>query len=418
MPLAKVYVRQLYYLKLLALEGFSIMKIAYFDCFAGAAGDMIVASMLDAGLDFDFLKSQIETLGLNDLTLKINQTKRAGLRALQFVPIIKEQHHHRHLEDIKQIISKSKIAQKPKQMAISIFERLAQAEAEVHGQEPNEIHFHEVGAIDSIVDIVSASIGFDALKIEKVFCSPISVGGGWIDAAHGRLPVPAPATAQMLKGVPTIGGPIEKELLTPTGAAILTTVAEHFGPLPEMKIESVGYGAGTLDCDQFPNVVRLILGQAPAESSATADSVCVLETNIDDVAGEIVAPVMNKLFEQGALDVFLTPITMKQNRPASKLSVICDIANSDKLEQLIFKAGLTFGIRKQVLQRSKLAREFVSVSTKFGDINIKVGKLAGEIVNAKPEFSDCLRAAENHKVSVKQVIDAAMLAYAKLQNMA
>jgi uncharacterized protein (TIGR00299 family) protein len=392
------------------------MKIAYFDCFAGAAGDMIVASMLDAGLDFDFLKSQIETLDLKNLTLKINETKRAHLRAIQFVVSSKEQQHHRHLEDIKEIITKSKIAQKAKQTAISIFERLARAEAEVHGIEPDEIHFHEVGAIDSIVDIVSASIGFDALKIEKVYCSTISVGSGWIEAAHGRLPVPAPATAKLLKGVPTVGGPIEKELLTPTGAAILTTVAEHFGPLPEMKIDSVGCGAGTLDSDRFPNIVRLFLGQTAGDSSATADSVCVLETNIDDVSGEIVASVMNKLLEQGALDVFLTPIIMKQNRPASKLSVICEIRDCDMLQNLIFKAGLTFGIRMQLLRRTKLARVFVKVATKFGDINIKVGKLKGQIVAAKPEFADCLRASQIHNVSVKQVIDEAAIAYAGIQN--
>jgi len=389
------------------------MKIAYFDCFAGAAGDMIAASMLDAGLDFEFLKTQISTLGLDGLKLEIEETHRAGLRALHFNPVIAEQHHHRRLNDIIEIINRSSIGEKPKNTAISIFRRLADAEAAVHGKSPQDIHFHEVGAIDSIVDIVSASVGFDALKIDKVCCSTLSVGGGFVEAAHGRLPVPAPATAELLKNVPTAGGPIEKELLTPTGAAILTAVVERFGSLPEMKIESVGYGAGTLDSPQFPNVLRLFIGQTADLSSANADSICVLETNVDDVAGEIIAAVMDSILEQGALDVYLAPITMKHNRPASKLSVICEIADFSKFENIIFRAGLTFGIRRQTMLRTKLEREFVKVDTQFGQISIKIGKLQGLIVNAKPEFSDCLAASQKHKVSVKQVIEAAMRAYNK-----
>jgi uncharacterized protein (TIGR00299 family) protein len=389
------------------------MKIAYFDCFSGAAGDMLTAAMLDTGLNFDFLKSQIETLDLpqNNLQLSISQVKRAGLRALHFVPIIVEEHHHRHLEDIKKIINSSKIADKSKQTAIAIFERLAQAEAAVHGKDPNDIHFHEVGAIDSIVDIVSAAIGLDTLGIEKVYCSPLAVGGGTVKSAHGILPVPAPATAQLLKGVPIIGGPINKELLTPTGAAILTTLAESYGPLPQMKIEATGIGAGTLNSDQMPNVVRLFIGQAADLSQASADSVCLLETNIDDINPEIIASATDKLFAEGALDVWTTPVIMKHSRPAITLSVICDPNDIGKIEKTTFEAGLTFGIRRQILQRSKLAREFVTVSTKFGEIKIKKGIWAGKIVNAKPEFTDCAAAAQKHNVSVKEVIEAAMLAY-------
>jgi hypothetical protein len=391
------------------------MRIAYFDCFSGAAGDMIVGAMLDAGLDFEFLKSQIATLGFSqkDLEIRVSRTKRAGLQATHFIPVIAEQHHHRHLSDIAKIINNSSIGEKPKQTAIKIFERLAEAEATVHGEEPKDIHFHEVGAIDSIVDIVSAAIGLDALGIEKVYCSTLAVGGGCVKMAHGTLPVPAPATAELLKGVPTVGGPVEKELLTPTGAAILTTVAESFGTLPEMKIETIGYGAGTMDCVQFPNVVRLILGEVSDKSAATADSVCLLETNIDDVSGEVVASAMDKLFGAGALDVFTTAITMKQNRPATKLSVICEIKDTGRIEQIIFESGLTFGIRKQILQRSKLAREFVTVATQFGDISIKVGKFDGRVVNAKPEFADCARAAEKHSIPVQRVRDAAIRAYSE-----
>jgi pyridinium-3,5-bisthiocarboxylic acid mononucleotide nickel chelatase len=384
------------------------MKIAYFDCFSGAAGDMIAGAMLDAGLDFEFLKSQIATLGIKNLAVTVSETKRAGLRALHFVPLIKEEHHHRHLSDIIKIINDSKIGEKPKQTAVAIFNRLAEAEAAVHGKEPNDIHFHEVGAIDSIVDIVSAAVGFDTLGIEKVYCSVLAVGGGQIKAAHGIMPVPAPATAELLKGVPTVGGPIDKELLTPTGAAILTTVAESFGQIPPMKIETTGYGAGTLDSEHVPNVVRLILGQSTDDSSATTDSVCLLETNIDDITGEIISHTMNELLAAGALDVFTTPIIMKQSRPAVKLTVICQTADIARLEEMIFEAGITFGIRRQIVERSKLAREFLTVKTRFGNIKIKVGKKTGRIVTSKPEFADCAKAAQEHKVSVKEVMQTAI----------
>jgi len=387
------------------------MRVAYFNCFSGAAGDMITAAMLDAGLDFELLKGRIATLGLDDLDLKVNETKRGGLRAVQFVPVIAEQHHHRNLSDITKIIQASKIGEKPKQTAIAIFERLAKAEAAVHGKEPGDVHFHEVGALDSIVDIISAAIGLDALGIEKVYCSTLAVGGGCVKTAHGIFPVPAPATAELLKGVPMVGGPIDKELLTPTGAAILTTVVERFGPLPQMKIEAIGYGAGTLDCEQLPNVVRLIIGEQTDESAATADSVCLLETNIDDASPEVIACAMDKLLASGALDVWTTPIVMKQARSAVKLTLICRIADVERLEETLFGLGITFGVRKQTVQRSKLAREFVTVATPFGDIRIKVGKWGDKVVNAKPEFADCARAAQQHNASVKEVLETAMRAY-------
>jgi len=389
------------------------MKIAYFDCFAGAGGDMIVAAMLDAGLDVEFLKAQLATLGLKNLDIKLTETRRCGLRALNFVPIVPQQRQQRNLQQITKIISQSKISERAKKTTITIFERIAQAEAAVHGKDPNDIHFHEVGALDSIVDIVSASIGLEALGVDKVYCSALSVGGGTIKCAHGPMPVPAPATAELLKGIPVIGGPGQYELLTPTAAAILTTVVDQFCPLPSMKIEAVGYGAGSLESEEFPNVLRLILGQTVAEDLANTDSVCLLETNIDDVSGELTGSIADKLLKDGALDVFSTPIYMKQSRPAVQISVICKVEDAQQLEQILFEQGLTFGIRKQILQRSKLAREFVTVQTEFGEIRIKTGTLGGEIVNAKPEFSDCRLAAEKHNVSVKAVLDAAIAAYKK-----
>ncbi len=387
------------------------MKIAYFDCFAGAGGDMIAAAMLDAGLDFEFLKKELSTLGIKNLDIKLTQTKRAGLRALSFVPVLAEDKHHRNIKEITEIIGKSKIHDKAKETAIAIFNKLGLAEAAVHNKDLQEIHFHEVGALDSIVDIVSASIGLTALGVEKVYCSTLSVGGGTIKCAHGIFPVPAPATAELLKGIPIVGGPIEAELLTPTAAAILTTIVDQFGPLPEMKIEKIGCGAGTLESEKFPNVLRLILGQAVSETAANADSVYLLEANSDDVTGELVGFAAEKLFEAGALDVFTTPIYMKHSRPAVKISVICKIEDSVQMEQVLFKEGLTFGIRKQILQRSKLERDFVTVQTEFGEIKIKTGLLNGKVVTAKPEFSDCAAAAKKHNVAVKTIIQAAISAY-------
>jgi uncharacterized protein (TIGR00299 family) protein len=391
------------------------MKIAYFDCFAGAAGDMIVAAMLDAGLDAEFLKAQLATLGLKNLDINITETKRAGLRALSFSPVVQKEHRHRNLKDITKIITQSKISEQAKKTAITIFEKIAKAEGAVHGKDPNDIHFHEVGAIDSIVDIVSASIGFDALGIDKTYCSSLSVGGGIIECAHQLLPVPAPATIELLKGVPIVGGPGQFELLTPTAAAILTTVVDRFCPLPEMLIEKIGYGAGSLESEKFPNVLRLLLGQITGDAGANADSICLLETNIDDASGELVGSVMEKLFGRGALDVFTTPIYMKHGRPAEQISVICKVEDIQQLEKILFEEGLTFGVRRQILQRSKLGRQFVTVQTEFGEIKIKVGTLGNKIVNAKPEFSDCSAAAKKHKVPVKAVLDAAMAAYKKRQ---
>ncbi len=387
------------------------MKIAYFDCFAGAAGDMIVAAMLDAGLDAEFLKAQLATLGLKNLDIKITETSRAGLRALSFLPVVPKEHKHRNLGQIAEIIRQSKISEQAKKTAIAVFEKIAQAEGAVHGKDPNDVHFHEVGALDSIVDIVSAAIGLEALGVGNVYCSVLSVGGGTVKCADRLIPVPAPATTELLKGVPIAGGPAQLELLTPTAAAILTTVVDRFCPLPAMKIEAIGYGAGSLESEKFPNVLRLILGQITDEAEANADSVCLLETNIDDVSGELVGSVTEKLFGQGALDVFTTPIYMKQGRPAEQISVICKIEDIQQLEQVLFKEGLTFGVRRQILQRSKLARELVTVQTEFGEIRIKTGILDGKVVNAKPEFSGCISAAKKHNVAVKAVLDAAMTAY-------
>lgn len=390
------------------------MKIAYFDCFAGAAGDMIVAAMLDAGLDEAFLRDRIASLAIHGLEIRIGRVNRAGISAVHFATAVSGHQHHRGLGDIVEIINRSAICDSAKQRAIAIFERLAVAEGRIHGKDPQEIHFHEVGAVDSIVDIVAVSVGLDALGIERIVASPLSVGGGTIQCAHGIMPVPAPATAELLKQAqaPVVGGPVDTELLTPTAAAILAHTVSQFGPLPAMRIESIGHGAGTKEFKHLPNVLRLVIGSAD-DQGTEVDAVCLLECNIDDADGETAGHAMETLMEQGALDVFTTPICMKHGRPAVKLSVLVEPGMTSRIEQVIFAQGLTLGLRKQILQRSILARQWVSVETDYGPIRIKIGNLSGKRVFAKPEFADCSNAAAAHGIPLKQVHDAAMAAYAR-----
>jgi uncharacterized protein (TIGR00299 family) protein len=390
------------------------MKIAYFDCFAGASGDMIVAAMLDVGLDAQFLNGELATLGIKDLDVKIAETKRAGLRAIKFVPAVPKQDKHRNLQQIIDIISQSAISDKAKGTASKIFKKLAQAEASVHGKKPEDVHFHEVGAVDSIVDIVSAAVGLEALGIEKVHCSALTVGGGTVRCEHGLLPVPAPATAKLLKGVPVMGGMGEREQVTPTGAAILTAIACAFGPLPAMRIEAVGYGAGSANPEGFANVLRLIVGESADKDASNADSVWMLETNVDDASGELIGSVTDAVLGEGALDAYVTPIFMKENRPGVQISVMCEAQDAPRIEQILFAQGVTLGIRRQVIERRKLAREFVTVATEYGQIRIKRGLLGDRVVSVKPEFGDCKSAAKEHKVAVKRVCEAAMAAYDKM----
>ncbi|MBN1816997.1 MAG: nickel pincer cofactor biosynthesis protein LarC [Sedimentisphaerales bacterium] len=392
------------------------MKIAYFDCFAGAGGDMIVASMIDAGLDPQFLLDQLALLELPNVEISIEKTKRGGICATRFCPKQTHEHHHRHLCDIEKMIGNSQISDKAKQTAIAVFRRLGAAEAAIHQTDIEQVHFHEVGAVDSIIDIVSACIGMEALGIEQVQCSTISLGGGTIQCDHGILPVPAPATALLLQQAhaPVRGGPINKELCTPTAAAILTEFCRCFSPLPPLSIEGIGYGAGTLDSDQFPNVLRLILGTTLQDTGqGQTDTVALLECNIDDGTGELIGDVMTRLFALGVLDVFTTPIGMKHDRPAVMLSVLCDPGSIDTAEQCLFESGLTLGLRRQLLQRSKLARKTTSVGTPYGPIHVKQGFFQGRCVSVKPEYADCAAAAQKHNVPLKTVQQETLASYLK-----
>jgi pyridinium-3,5-bisthiocarboxylic acid mononucleotide nickel chelatase len=398
------------------------MKIAWFDCFSGAAGDMIVGACLDAGASWESFRREISKLNLDDeATLAAEKVTKKGIAATAFTVRLKNHadhghhhSHHRHLPDILDIINGSSLNQKVKKNAVAIFEKLARAEASVHGCPIEQVHFHEVGAVDAIIDIVGACTALELLEVEKVCCSALTVGGGTVRIEHGLLPVPAPATAELMKGLPASSGGIEMELLTPTGAAILTTLSDNFGPMPPMRLENVGYGAGQKDCPDRPNVLRMLLGESDDSSDTggiLSDEVLVLETNLDDCTGEIIGYTFGKLLAAGALDVFCTPIQMKKNRPASLVSVICRPDQRSMFEKILFEETMTFGIRRRLCQRSILTRKFATVETAYGPIRIKTTDPASHSAAGSVEYEDCQRAAAAHHVPLKTVIDAAMFAW-------
>ena len=390
------------------------MKIAYFDCFCGAAGDMIVGACLDGGAKEDKLRQDLQRLGLENVEIKIEKICKNGIAATRFQPIVKDKSktEHRTLSMIIDIIDRAGFSELVSRQAVDIFQRLAQAEAKVHDTTEDKIHFHEVGADDAIMDIVGSCAVLEQLEVEKIYCSPLVVGSGMTTCEHGTLPVPAPATAELIKGIETLPTDVRMELLTPTGAAILTSLAESFGPMPPLRITNIGYGAGQREIPGRSNVLRLLVGQSSRSGSeAEVDQVCVLETNIDDASAELIGHVTEKLLAAGALEVFCTAVTMKKNRPGSQITVLCSADEIQKIERLLFQESTTFGIRRHFCQRSILPRENQTVTTPFGDIRIKLGYLNGQVTTRSVEFGDCQKAAEKHKVSVKEVIAATWAAY-------
>lgn len=385
------------------------MNIAYFDCFAGAAGDMIVGAVLDAGASEDHLRGELAKLNLPQVELHIEKMVKKGISATSFVPRqAGHEHHHRNLPIITDIISNASLSDRVKGQAIAIFGRLAGAEAKVHGIGEDEVHFHEVGAADAIMDIVGACVGLESLEVDEVRCSALVVGSGTVKCAHGMLPVPAPATVELIKELPLRPCEVEGELLTPTGAAILTTVAAGFGSMPAMQIDRVGYGAGQRDHAAMANVLRVLVGCRADQPGS--DEVTVLEANLDDTTGELVGHFTEKLLQAGALDVFCVGIMMKKNRPGTLVSVICKPSDVRGLERILFSESTTLGIRRTNCQRSILPREHRTVDTAYGPIRMKIASLDGEAITCSPEFEDCRRAAEEHKVPLKRVIQAAMTA--------
>lgn len=394
------------------------MRIAYFDCFCGAAGDMILAAMVDAGLPVDVLDGLVARLGLPEVKLVATRVRRGGLAAthvnVEVGPAARTS--HRHLPEILEIIAHADLPCEVFKSATRVFRRLAEAEAAVHGTPVEAVHFHEVGAADSIIDIVGACAGLHALGIERVTCSPIPTGSGVVRCEHGLLPVPPPATAALLRGVPIAESDIAAELCTPTGAAILTTFAATFGPPPAMTIEAVGYGAGTREFAQRANVLRLIVGDAQeARDAAELDVVVVLETQIDDMTGQQIAHALDHALAAGALDAYTTPIGMKKGRPGQLLTVLCRTVDADAIEAVLFAETSTFGVRRRTCERRTLAREHVAVETPFGPVRVKIGRRGGRVLQAAPEYEDCAAAARAHRVALRAVQDAARAAWDRMQ---
>lgn len=391
------------------------MRIAYFDCFSGASGDMVLAACIHAGLDVDDLKAELGKLKVDGYAICAEPIRKQGFAAHSFQVEIDANtpRPHRHLADIRKIIEGSKLSAGVSERALAIFTRLTEAEAQAHGTSIEKVHFHEVGAVDAIVDIVGACIALEKLGIEKVYCSPIPTGSGTVKCDHGIMPVPTPATAALLTGVPIARCEEVGELTTPTGAAILTTIAEDFGPMPAMRITDIGIGAGNREGKTRANILRVLIGEAIDSSSATeeADQIMVLEANLDDVSGEVIGYVSDRLFEAGALDVYVTPIYMKKNRPASMLTVLAPPDLSDSLAEILLVETTTFGIRSHLAARQKLARTIEQVETDFGPVRVKVGRRAGEVVTVSPEFEDCREAAKRTGRPLKELMDAALRAW-------
>jgi len=383
------------------------MRTLYFDCFAGASGDMILGAMVAAGVDPAVLRQQLSRLNVDGFNISFETVDRSGLSATYARVETAEEHKHRHLSDIKKIIESSGVSEAAKKLSVRIFTRLAEAEARVHNEPVDHVHFHEVGALDAIVDIVGAAICFDLLKIDRFLCSPLHVGSGTIQMAHGRFPVPPPAVAELLKGVPFYSTDIQGELLTPTGAAIITTVCKEFGPIPHMTTEVTGYGAGTRQYENFPNVLRVLLGEVEGASDAR---LLMIETNIDDLSPQIIGHVMDRAFELGALDCYFTPVQMKKNRPGVLLSLLCGRQDKEKLMNLLFTETTTLGVRSYEVERRALDRSVVQVETQYGPIDVKVAHLNGRVVNEMPEFEQCRDAAMKAGVPLKVVEDAVRVA--------
>ena len=382
------------------------MKIAYFDLISGASGDMILGTLIDAGLPETSLREGLADLCLADFDLAVQRVNKNGFSATKVDVLVKDDVPARHLPDIEAIITQSKLPTHIQQKANAIFRRLGTVEAGIHGAPLENVHLHELGGVDTIVDVVGALLGLEALGIEKVYASPVPLGRGFVKGAHGQIPLPAPATVALLEGVPVVGSELMVETVTPTGAVLLTSLAADFGPLPEMRLQSVGYGAGGRDLP-IPNVLRLLIGEQEKSQGIRAELLSLLETNIDDLNPEIFAYVMEKLFSAGALDVYLTPIQMKKNRPGTKISVLCREQDTLKLREILFLETSTLGIRETSLRRHSLKREFQTVETPWGMVQIKIAHLPNGDLKSAPEYEDCRKLALEAGVAIREVYQAA-----------
>ena len=382
------------------------MTLAYFDCFSGISGDMTLGALVDAGVGIDVLRAELEKLNLPGYEITALKVVRSGISATKVhVCLDEKEQPSRRLADIRTLIEASTLSSSIKHKSINIFNRLAEVEAGVHGTTPDKVHFHEVGAVDAIVDIVGSVIGLELLDITAVVGSPVNVGSGTIKTAHGTLPVPAPATAELLKGIPSYGSSIPFELTTPTGAVLLSTLASSFGPMPQMRLSRIAHGAGGKEIPRQPNVLRLLIGEPVA--AYDEDTSIVIETNIDDMNPQIYDHLIEKLMKQGAQDAYLTPIIMKKGRPAILLSVLTDKAKTEMMLDTIFRETTSIGVRILEVGRKKLTREIKEVDTIYGRIRVKISRRGDEILIATPEYEDCRKIAEEKHVPLKIVLEEA-----------
>jgi pyridinium-3,5-bisthiocarboxylic acid mononucleotide nickel chelatase len=386
-----------------------VSRVVYFDCANGAAGDMLLGAIVDLGLPLDELRAELAKLPLQGYALRSSRVSRSGLAATKVdVEIHAPETQHRHLRHIVGIIDSSTLDAEVKDKAKALFHRLAEAEGKVHGTSPEKVHFHEVGAVDSIVDIVGGVIGLRWLGAARFVASPLNLGSASVTMSHGTVPVPPPATAHLVTGVPVFGAG-DGELLTPTGALLVTSYATAYGPLPALRIEKTGHGAGTRDTQGRPNVLRLIVGEETHASGS--ERVLVLETEVDDTAPQLLGPLIDGLLAAGALDAFYTAVQMKKGRPGVLVTVIAPPDRREAIEELLFRETTTLGVRRQEWERTTLERETASVATEYGGVRIKIGRRGGVVYNAWPEFEDCQRLAGEKRVAVKEVLAAALAAW-------
>lgn len=399
-------------------------RVLYFDCFSGIAGDMILGAFLDAGLPMESLRAALGSLAIDGYEVGAERVLRAGVASTRFV--LEEgygsrhapdhDHHHAHgghahrtLAEIHALIDRSALSDRGRARAHELFTRLAEAEARIHQMPVEQVHLHEVGELDSIIDIVGAVFALEWANVDRVVCSPLNVGGGMVESAHGRFPVPAPATLALLGSAPIYGGAVQKELVTPTGALVATSYASSFGPVPLLRVERVGYGAGARDNPGSPNVLRIIIGDDATD--AAGDRVAVLECEIDDMSPQLFGAAMERLYGAGALEVFYVPVQMKKNRPGTLITVICAPEKRAALADVVFRETTTIGLRHYEVERECLRRELVLVETALGRVRIKVAWRNGRVVNAVPEYEDCAALATAHDVAVKDVQALAIQAY-------
>ncbi len=390
-------------------------RLLYLDCLSGISGDMTVGALCDLGVEPEMLTSQLGKLSLGGTCFDFERQARQGISGMKFIVREHGHAHGRRWAEIRELIGASALSDFVRRQALAVFERVAIAEAKIHGVPVETVGFHEVGAIDSIADIVGACVALEALGRPRVIVSPLREGRGWVDCAHGRFPLPAPATLEILRGVELELVDESWESITPTGAALAREFAESFGPMPRMAIEQIGYGIGTRDLKERPNVLRAVLGR-PAESAPNEyenDTIIEIETNLDDLSPEITGAVMERLLALGALDVTLTPVQMKKNRPGVQLSVLCEPTLEAKIVHTLLTETSAFGVRRSEKRRYKLERRFEKVQTAFGEITLKLGLLKGELVQVAPEFESCRAASEKTGEPLRLIYQAALVAYPK-----